>query len=1249
MKQFIFLLGVIFVSLYSNAQTELWGMTLYGGLYDGGTIFKTDNLGSDESVEYNFFLNEGYGSDKAKLTQALDGNFYGLTTSNSSYGILFQYNPVTNIYTRKINFNTIISGQYPCGSLLQASDGKLYGMTSMGGLSNCGILFQYDPISNILTKKVDFASCGLNKPSGSLMQASDGRLYGMTNLGGVNNLGALFQYDPVTNVCIKKIDFDGLTNGSKPNGNLIQATNGKLYGLTPSGGSNGDGVLFQYDINSNVFIKKHDFLVSTNGEYPMGGLCQATDGKLYGMTNSGGTNGLGTLFQYDPVSNSLNKKNDFSGVLDGSLPNTSLMQASDGFLYGTTSEGGSNNLGTLFQYDINTFSINKKIDFDGVVFGKSPRCELMQANDGKLYGSTILGGTGNNGVLFQYNINTSTLIKKIDFGASEGEYPYSSLIKASDGNLYGMTRFGGLYGVGTVFKYDPQTHNYNKRYNFNFDSILGYYPECSLMEASDGKLYGMTQFGGLYGAGTLFYFDPILDTIIKKYDFDVTNGKQPIGTLIQASNGKLYGTTYTGSGVNSGGTLFQFDISTNIFTKKVDFASYGSGGSQPMGALVQASNGKLYGMTEFGGIAPANLGVLFEYDPNTNVFAKKIDFTGTLNGANPYGSLVLASDGKLYGMTGWGGASNGGVLFQYDFNTNTLIKKIDFNGTNGFRPSGSLLVNSNGMLYGMTTIGGANNLGVLFEYNIASNTIATKTNFNGTNGSRPNYTNLIEIQKLPSITSSVSTISNCLGNPLIVSYSITGVYNSGNVFTAQLSDSLGSFSNPINIGSLNSSSTGVINSTIPFGIPPSSYYKIRVISSDPIIYEANNTTNIFLANSTPTIFINGLNNICVGSNANLTAIGAYTYSWSNGSTNASISEHISTNTTYSVTGVNACGTSSTTVSVLVDNSCANVWPGDINNDGAADNLDVLELGLHYNQIGAPRNNLGVVWQAYNAPNWIGTISNGSNLNHSDCNGDGIINNIDTFAIYNNYALTHVFKPLQIDVVNPELSIVPDQAMVTKGNWGTASIYLGDATNTITNINGVAFTVDFDNTLIEPNSIWIEYQNSFIDASQNLYFRKLNFANGKLFTATTHTISNNVNGYGKIATLHYQIKSTLTIDDTLDISLVNANQSSSTGIISPLTSGSCSLTTLAVGIKENFMNRNISISPNPTNGLLNINFSSISQNTKIELYNSIGALVLTETMINKNNTINMSDLSNGIYFMKVLEGNKVVEVKKVVKE
>jgi hypothetical protein len=236
-------------------------------------------------------------------------------------------------------------------------------------------------------------------------------------------------------------------------------------------------------------------------------------------------------------------------------------------------------------------------------------------------------------------------------------------------------------------------------------------------------------------------------------------------------------------------------------------------------------------------------------------------------------------------------------------------------------------------------------------------------------------------------------------------------------------------------------------------------------------------------------------------------------------------------------------------------------------------------------------------------------------------------------------------------VNSQLSIVPDQTTVVKGMWGTASVYLGDATSPISNINGVAFTVGFDNTLIDPNSIYIEYQNSFIDASQNLYFRKLDFANNKLFTASTHTISNNVNGYGKIGTLHYQILSSLATDEVLNIGISQANQSDATGLITPLTSGTGTLMAIgaSVGVKENLYSGNVLVSPNPTNGLLNISFNSIPQNTKIELYNSIGALVLSETMTNKNNTINVSDLSSGIYFMKVLEGNGVVAAKKVVKE
>ena len=422
---------------------------------------------------------------------------------------------------------------------------------------------------------------------------------------------------------------------------------------------------------------------------------------------------------------------------------------------------------------------------------------------------------------------------------------------------------------------------------------------------------------------------------------------------------------------------------------------------------------------------------------------------------------------------------------------------------------------------------------------------------------------------------------------------------------------------------------------------------------DVAVSNMNSGTAAVFINNRPNIIATLSSSIiCQGTSTQITASGVTTYTWSNGAITNTINVSPLVNQTYTVTGadVNNCSTSQT-IAVIVDTTCADVWPGDANSDGVADNLDVLELGLHYTQTGPPRALISNAWQSYFANNWIGTITNGSNLNHSDCNGDGVIDDNDTLAIFNNYALTHTFKTTQTNTVNPQLSIVPDQSIVTKGTWGTASIYLGDATNQINNINGIAYTIDFDNMLIEPNSIWIEYQSSFIDSGQNLYFRKLDFANSKLFTVSTHTISNNASGFGKIATLHYKISPTLFSDQVLSIGLLQANQSDASGTIGSLTSGTGTLMAMGYtsGIKDIAVNGNVLISPNPTNSILNICFNTVPQNTKIEVYNSIGALVLTESMSNKYNTINVSDFSSGIYFMKVLEGNRVVAVKKVVKE
>ena len=410
-----------------------------------------------------------------------------------------------------------------------------------------------------------------------------------------------------------------------------------------------------------------------------------------------------------------------------------------------------------------------------------------------------------------------------------------------------------------------------------------------------------------------------------------------------------------------------------------------------------------------------------------------------------------------------------------------------------------------------------------------------------------------------------------------------------------------------------------------------------------------------LVNSLPNLSVTSTNSICINSNATINASGASTYTWNTGSTIASINITPTITTTYTVIGMDANNCSNTqTVSVTVDNTCQDVWPGDANSDGVADNLDVLELGLHYTQTGMPRTTTSNNWQSYYAANWSGSITNGQNVNHSDCNGDGIINDGDTLAIFNNYNLTHAFKPAQT-TTNPLLTIVPDQSSVAKGVWGTSSINLGDATTSINNINGIAYTINYDNTLLETDSVWIEYPTSFINAgNQNLKFRKRNFSNSKLYTATTHTLSGNVSGYGKIAILHYKIKSTLATDNVLNLSIAQTNLSNASGAITPLTSGSATLMAIgaSVGLNELSNGNYISLHPNPTNGALTIN--STTELQKIEVMAITGQLLMSELPSNTNHTstssvtvLHLDHLANGVYFVNIYQNNCIVKREKII--
>lgn len=745
------------------AQYPLAGMTHSGGKYNGGVIFIT-HIDSNLVAEHSFVVQNEGSNPEGSLMEASNGKFYGMTVDGGENhsGVIFEFDPISGAYAKKHDFN-YYDGKFPKGSLIEVSNGKLYGMTSEGGNNHKGSLFEYDPVSETFSKKIDFDGTNGSSPYGSLIQGSNDKLYGLTSSGGAYDQGVLFEFNPSTNNFTIKFDFSQ-GSGSEPHGSLMQASDGKIYGMTSRGGINNEGVLFEFDLATNNYSKKFDF-GGNNGSSPYGSLIQANNGKLYGMTFGGGRFNPGVIFEFDPFSGNYAKKYDFD-FINGGNPKGSLIQAFNGKLYGLAANSTGSAAGVLFEYDLSTNSYLKKVEFNSNG-GNTPYGSLLEASNGKLYGLTSEGGIGNAGTLFEYNPGIGTYTTKIDFEvAIDGKNPWGALTLATNGKLYGMTRNGGIHNVGVLFEFDPSSGVYTKK--FDFGGANGGAPYGSLLLGFNGSLYGMTTYGG-----GVFEYNPDSDTY-SRYDFSF-EPFFPRGKLMQATNGKLYGMTSHG-GVNHFGVLFEYDPFTNYFSKKYDFN--GADGCFPEGALVQAFNGKLYGMTPFyGGANFYNYGgVLFEYDLLTDNFTKKVDFIyGDLNGNTPKGSLVQGYNNKLYGMTSMGGARNLGVIFEYDPSSSTYIKKIDLD-MNGYLPYGSLFNAVNNKLYGMAAAGGAYGMGIIFEYDPLTNDYKKLFDFNGSNGKNP-ISDLIQICNLPEAAGTIAgNLSVCQGEKGVV-YTIPEIKN----------------------------------------------------------------------------------------------------------------------------------------------------------------------------------------------------------------------------------------------------------------------------------------------------------------------------------------------------------------------------------------------------------------------------------------------------------------------------------------
>ncbi len=673
-------------NLIQASNGKLYGMTWYGGTKGYGTAFCYNIKTGRDSVIISFDgPNGAYPS--GSLFQASNGLLYGMTDSGgkSNNGVFFSYNIKTGKDSIIRNFDDTTNGSNPMGNLMQASNGWLYGMTSWGGdsLYKDGVIFTYNPVTGKDTLIHDFQYYDGVSPEGSLMQASNGLLYGMTYEGGTSsNDGSLFCIDPKTGYDSVIFSFDSIHGAFPYFNDVMQAKDGMLYGLVSQGGNNNGGVLFSIDPASGLNTATVLSLDDIGGDYPDGSLVQAKDGLLYGMTEQGGYSNYGTLFCYNPVSGIDSVIFDFNGN-NGAYPYGSMVLDSNGLLYGMTFSGGHYGYGVLFSYNTITHKDSVLFNFSGTVTNNN---SLVQASDGLLYGMSLLGGTNFYGNIFSFNYTTGVSNTLYSFDSISGQYPYAGLIQASNGLLYGMTEYGGSNNEGVIFSFDTKTNT--QKVVSNFNDVNGDYPQGNLMQASNGLIYGMAPEGGTNYEGVLFYYNPVSgkDSVLINLSDNI--GFSPYGGLMQASDGLLYGMTNSG-GANYDGVIFNFNTKTKLYKPLYSFNDSTSG-EAPYGNLVQASDGLLYGMTYFGGKQGA--GVLFNFDPKTNKEKPLMNFNGA-NGANPNGSLVLDSSGTiLYGTTSIGGLSNYGVLFSYNTVTNKDSVLLSFSDTNGANPTSIIII-----------------------------------------------------------------------------------------------------------------------------------------------------------------------------------------------------------------------------------------------------------------------------------------------------------------------------------------------------------------------------------------------------------------------------------------------------------------------------------------------------------------------------------------------------------------------------
>ena len=655
----------------------IYGTTIRGGNYNKGTLFSYTISTKTHKVLHHF--NSGaIGYHPGQLTLTDDGNLIGACPYGGSknLGTLFKHTVATSKTETLADFtHKDVQGSNPQSNLF-VSGTIIYGTCFSGGKNEGGTLFFYSLTSKNLAPIFYFQSATSGKNPSGLTHTSNGTLIGTTSNSGQYGNGSIFEYSYNTN----QIAILHHYNFARPSGRtpLMEIENGVFVGTSFSG-PNYKGYMYEYsrtgdstrvifDFNSNQMqFPQGNIVAMGNGEYIMpvsggymtngfkGGLVKytrstdkvtelvgtasdivgnglggdlhksPTNGRYYFIANGGGNGGLGGLMEYDPIKDTILNIKSFGVAPKGKYPVGGLIKLANNKLIGATTNGGEGNNGVIYQIDPQVGKIEVLAHFNSIQ-GKGVTRHLTLGEDGNVYG--VNPYTYSN-YIFKFNTTTNQLSNITNTNRFGIRVP-ESLTAGPNGKFYGIFKTGGDNNLGGLFLFDLADSSMKILKSFvSSSSTTGINCQTKLLLASNGLLYGTSSSNGANNLGNIFQYDPALDSVTVLQSFVASNGKRPLGSLIQAKNGKLYGVAGSGNidgSAVTAGAIYEYDISSNSIKGLASLAHWTTGGPTGVGThLTEMPNGKLFGIT--------NRCRVFEFDINTSTLSPKAQGSGLLESA----------------------------------------------------------------------------------------------------------------------------------------------------------------------------------------------------------------------------------------------------------------------------------------------------------------------------------------------------------------------------------------------------------------------------------------------------------------------------------------------------------------------------------------------------------------------------------------------------------------------------------------